>query len=395
MESESAAVPIYSPLAILNLFNNSISVGQAKRMIQLKGVFMPRGGASYGGYYYDTLRDESADALLTIIVPALIRNTLQANKTITVNGFITRRVVNNASRIDVQFTVTDLVEQTQNKYSDEDIQRIALLQTKAAAGFRDVQGWIKEKINREEHFRIGIIIGKTAIIDQDIKHQLRESIGFYDLFFHKVSLSSEEEIITAMTTLDAQAVDVIAVSRGGGENLEIFNKPAIAEKAIALNALLVTAIGHKNDVTLLQQVADKAFITPSELGQFLNDTYNQTIEEIQHSKARLVETVTKQLDALYQKKVDTLNGQLKALQELKEKSQADTEKIYKDQISLLNQSFEEKTRENNRLKEQEFHLFKQQLELEAQKHPAVNWTAIIVATITGLLIGLLIHSLMK
>lgn len=249
MEPADQATPQYSPLAILNLFNNAIAVGQAKRLIQLKGIFLPRSGAAYNGYYYDSLRDESADALLTIIVPALIRNNLQANKAITVNGFITRRVVNNASRIDVQFTVTDLIEQTQSKYTEEDTQRITILQKKADTGFRDLSAYIKEKIGREEHFRIGVIIGRSAIIDQDIKHQLRESISFYDLFFHKISLTSEQEIIQAMKTLDEQGVDVIVISRGGGENLEIFNQPAIAETATNLKALFVTAIGHSSGQT--------------------------------------------------------------------------------------------------------------------------------------------------
>lgn len=382
MEPESAPV-VYSPLAILNLFNNSISVGQAKRMIQLKGVFLPRGNTAYGGYYYDTLRDESADALLTIIVPALIRNGLQANKTIVVNGFITRRVVNNASRIDVQFTVTDLVEQTQSKYSDEDIQRIALLQAKADAGFRDVQYWIREKINRDEHFRIGVIIGKTAIIDQDIKHQLGESAGFYDLFFQPVSMNSEQELIAAMTALDEQGVDVIAVARGGGDNLEVFNKPALVEKAIGLSALLVTAIGHKADVTLLQQVADKAFITPTEFGQFLNDTFNHTVEEVQHSKARLVESVTKQLQAAHQKEVGALQEQLKGLQELKDKSHGDIERMYQEQIGLMTRTHQEQSA-----------AYQTQL-AAAEKRASINWAAVLISAVVGLILGLAIHFLLK
>jgi exodeoxyribonuclease VII large subunit len=358
MEMPEQSTPQYSPLAILNLFNNAIAVGQSKRLIQLKGVFIPRSGAAYSGYYYDSLRDESADALLTIIVPALIRNNLQANKAITVNGFITRRVVNNASRIDVQFTVTDLIEQTQSKYTEEDTQRISILQKKADAGFRDLGGYIKEKIGREEHFRIGVIIGRSAIIDQDIKHQLRESIGFYDLFFHKISLTNDQEIIQAMATLDQQGVDVIVISRGGGENLDIFNQTSIAETAINLNALFITAIGHKQDVTLLQQVADKAFITPSEFGQFLNDIYNHTMEDIQHSKAKLVDAVTKQLSANYDQQINNLNQQIK---------------------------------EGERLKQEELNILKNQIEATKK----INKVFIAVSLLIGLLIGIILYSLVK
>lgn len=55
------------------------------------------------------------------------------------------------------------------------------MQRKAVTGYRDVYSWIKEQIIKEEPFKIGIIIGKSGIIDNDIKHQLRESIGFYDI----------------------------------------------------------------------------------------------------------------------------------------------------------------------------------------------------------------------
>lgn len=294
MEVAEQGSVIYSPSAVLNLFNNSISVKQTQRIIQLRGVFVMGKGTFYNGSYYDSLRDESSDAQITLIVPALIRNELQPNKTVTINGFITRRVVSNASRIDIQLTVTELVEQTVNKYSNDEIKRIELQQAKAAAGFRDVQGYIKEKIINDQPFRIGVVVGKNAIIDSDIKHQLRDSIAFYELDFHRINLSSEQEIIATLVKLDEGGTDIIVVSRGGGENLDVFNKAAITEAAIGLRALLVTAIGHKEDVTLLQKVADKAFITPSEFGQFLNDTYNHTVEELQHSRAQLVESVTKQ-----------------------------------------------------------------------------------------------------
>jgi exodeoxyribonuclease VII large subunit len=356
MEMESTAQLIYSPSAVLNLFNNSINVSQSKRLIQLKGVFLQGRSSAYNGYYYDTLRDESSDAQLTLIVPALIRNELQPNKTITVNGFITKRVMNGSGSIQVQVTVTDLVEQTQNKYSQDDLAKIGLLQAKAATGFRDVQAYIKGKIIAEEPFRIAVIIGKSGIIDNDIKHELKESIGFYDLQFFRVSLTSESKQISEMKRLDALGFDIIVVSRGGGENMEVFNKLPVAEQATQLSALFVTAIGHKDDVSLLQQVADKAFITPTAFGAFLNDTYNHTIEEAAHSKARLIESVKTQL--------------LKGVEELK----TGAEKLQNDKLVLLNEQIAG---------------YRKQVETLESK-PAVNWVVVIVAVVIGLVIGYLL-----
>ena len=371
MDTAELTSEIYSPGAVLNLFNNSILLKETRRIIRLRGIFVQGKGAFYNGAYYDSLRDETSDAQITLIVPALIRNELQPNKTVTLNGFITRRVVNNASRIDIQLTVTELIEQTAGKYAEEALRSIEIMQGKAAAGFRDVQGFIKGRIINGEPFMISVVIGKNAIIDSDIKHQLRESIGFYQIEFLRINLSSETAIVSTLRALDENGTDIIVVSRGGGENLDIFNKVAIAETAIALNALLITAIGHKEDVTLLQNVADKAFITPSELGQFLNDTYNYTVEELQHSRAQLVESVTKQLKAGYEKEIENLKEQNKALDELKKLSTADLQRVYEEKQKLSERQIED-----------------YRIQIAAlEDRPKINWTIVIIAVIAGLVLG--------
>ncbi|MET3982102.1 exodeoxyribonuclease VII large subunit [Mucilaginibacter sp. UYP25] len=392
MASDKNSLVSYSPAAVLNLFNNALSVNETKRIVQLKGIYVQGKGNQYSGYFYDTFRDEASDAAITILVPPLIRNELQPNKTVTVNGFVTRRVINTSGSIQIQLTVTDLVEQTQNKYCGDDLKKIELMQRKAVTGYRDVYSWLKEKIIRESPFKIGIIIGKTGIIDNDIKHQLRESIGFYNLSFHRINLSSEEEIISTLDRLENENYGVIAVSRGGGDNLEIFNRPAISEKAAGLQSLFITAIGHKDDNTLLQRVADKGFITPSELGQFLNDVYNDTIEELENSKAKLIESVKTQLTANYQKQIDNLNEKLKANEELRLKTVSDLEQVYKEKLNVLNgQLTGDQKLQTDRISllNEQINTYKGQI-TELKNKTSVNWTAIIIAIIVGIVIGYLL-----
>lgn len=81
--------------------------------------------------------------------------------------------MNSSGGIQIQLTVTELVEQTQNKYSEDCLAKITLLQAKASTGFKDVQGFIKSGIVTEKPFKIAVIIGKSEIIDNDIKHQLK------------------------------------------------------------------------------------------------------------------------------------------------------------------------------------------------------------------------------
>ncbi|MDT3401011.1 exodeoxyribonuclease VII large subunit [Mucilaginibacter terrae] len=392
MESENPVIISYSPAAVLNLFNNSISVNQIKRIVQLKGIYLQGKGNQYSGYFYDFFRDEASDAAITILVPPLIRNEMRPNKTVTVNGFVTRRVINSSGSIQIQLTVTDLVEQTQNKYNDDDLRKIELMQQKAVNGYRDVYSWLKEKIINEEPFKVGIIIGKTGIIDNDIKHQLRESIGFYDLNFHRINLISEEEIVTTLDRLNNENYGVIAVSRGGGDNLDIFNRFKIAEKAVTLRSLFITAIGHKDDVTLLQKVADKSFITPSELGQFFNDVFNHTVEELHNSKARLIESVKLQLSANYEKQIDNLNEKLKANEELRLSTAKSLELVYQEKLVMLNgQLASEQKLQSERigLLNEQITDYKTQV-TELSGRSSVNWTMLIIAVILGLIIGYLL-----
>jgi exodeoxyribonuclease VII large subunit len=394
MDNENPSIITYSPAAVLNLFNNSISISQTKRIVQLKGIYVQGKGTQYSGYFYDTFRDEASDAAITILIPPLIRNELQPNKTVTVNGFVTRRVINTSGSIQIQLTVTDLVEQTQNKYNDEDLKKIELMQLKAISGYRDVYSWLKERIINEEAFKIGIIIGKSGIIDNDIKHQMRESIGFYDITFHRVNLSSEEDILITLDKLNNENYGLIAISRGGGDNLDIFNRFVLAEKAVSLNSLFVTAIGHKDDVTLLQKVADKSFITPSELGQFLNDVYNHTVEELENSKARLIESVKLQLSANYQKEIDNLNEKLKANEELRIRTTKDLELVYKEKIELFNGQLagEQKLQaERIGILNEQIRNYKEQLS-NTEVKTGINWIIAIVAIIIGLVIGYLVKA---
>lgn len=67
-----AITHFYTPSALLNIVSNSIIIGETKKMISLRGVYLPGKGQSYSDYFYDTLKDEASDFQMTLIVPGLI-----------------------------------------------------------------------------------------------------------------------------------------------------------------------------------------------------------------------------------------------------------------------------------------------------------------------------------
>ncbi|HEV3413403.1 MAG TPA: exodeoxyribonuclease VII large subunit [Puia sp.] len=329
----------YSPAALLHIFNGLLAPAQTKKIIRLKGVYRAGKGALYGGYYYDMLADETAEAQLTLIVPARLRPSLTDNTTIEFQGYVTKRVALAQGRIEIQATITDLLEERVNKYSAEELRAVAIQQQKADQGFRDVEGFLKSRIANNEPVTVTILVGRTAIVDSDIRHALEGSVGFYRVRFERIGMISEGEILEALRRFDdVSTTDLLVLARGGGDRMEVFDSLVLAEYCLGLGPLFVTAIGHKEDSSLLQRIADKAFITPTALGQYLNTLYNDTIAELEHSKAKLVATITEQLKANYAKQVENLEAKVKQLEELGGKSvgvQRQEVQVLRDQVAFV------------------------------------------------------------
>lgn len=302
-------VAILTPTAVVNIFSNALTNDSTRKPFVIKGVYTPGKGANYGGVYYESLKDEYSDAFITLVVPALLRTNLKAEQVIECAAYLTKKVQVNGARIELQVNVMEVHAQQESKVTDEQIKTFEVLQRKAAQGYKDLDTFIRTRLIHQHPVGVTIIIGKTGIIDSDIKHQLKDALAFYDLHFVRVNLTSEKEIIQALLDYDGKT-DLLVVSRGGGENMNIFNSTTLAEAALELNSFFVTAIGHKEDVSLLQKIADKHFITPTAFGQYLQGIYTHTMEDLQDSKAKLIADVSAQLKVTYEGQLQNLNEKL-------------------------------------------------------------------------------------
>lgn len=360
---------------------------------------------------------------MTLITSALLHHQLEDNKTIEFNGFITRKM-DRSGRIEIQINMIDLISQQVNKYSDEEIKKISVINNKVASGFKDLDAAIKNAIFHNQPFRIRIILGKSAIIDHDIKKGMADAIALYKISYHPVSLSSPQAIKELLISLDTEDADLICIARGGGENLEIFDNIEICEAAIGRNAIIGSAIGHDVNVTLFEKIADKKFSLPFHFGTYLKDIYNNTIEDFQQSRAKIVQDVETQLNIQYGKKIETLTQQLKSEKELNQKNVVDTHKNHADQLAVLNQKlksqeelYQKTLQETGKLQNEKLSvlnskitdltnqqsqkdaLLKQASELAnnykrkaEQAESGVSYTALIVIIIISLVIGLLLEN---
>lgn len=94
-----------------------------------------------------------------------------------------------------------------------------------------------------------------------------------------MNLASIDELIVLLQKLDQSKYDVIAIARGGGAGVEVFENLNLAHTIANLSTPLITAIGHAEDKPFVQEAAEKSFTTPTLLGVYLRTAAEDVIKE--------------------------------------------------------------------------------------------------------------------
>ena len=211
-----------------------------------------------------------------------------------------------------------------------------MVQKKIKNGYRDFDAMVKGMLYLGQKPRIAIVYGATGIVDKDFDNAIGEASSRYFIKNVRKSLSDKQGIISELrVTGDTDLNDAIAIVRGGGSGLEIFNDSELAEACITTGAIFISAIGHAVDVTLVEQVADKKFTTPTAFGTHLKKLADEVVEEQSNSKAKLVEDITKTMDEQY---VGRINGLAKQVHDNEVKNAQiiiDIENKNKEKVDFL------------------------------------------------------------
>ena len=118
--------------------------------------------------------------------------------------------------------------------------------------------------------RIGLVSGRASAALQDVLVNARLRWPRVDFEVREVAVQGAmavEQVVAALGELNAiPDVDVIVIARGGGsvEDLLPFSNEALIRAVAASRAPVVTAIGHEQDVPLVDLVADLRASTPTD-----------------------------------------------------------------------------------------------------------------------------------
>lgn len=140
---------------------------------------------------------------------------------------------------------------------------------------------LKEKFEKEGLFdksakkelpkfakRVGVVTSATGAVICDIVRVARKKNKSTDIVLYPVKVQgvgAEKEIVEGIKVLDDYNVDVIIVARGGGsfEDYAPFNSEIVVRTCYEAKTPIISAIGHENDWSLIDFVADVRASTPS------------------------------------------------------------------------------------------------------------------------------------
>lgn len=334
---------IYSPAAVIGLFNNALKLNATVNLIYLKGRYSYGAGKAYVNYYYDFLYSESDNTSMGVKMPGILRSKIVNNDIYILRGFVEKRIKN--SSIELVFVVDEIISQEEKSISEEDLQRYDLIQKKLEKGSHDLETFIRDKILQSKKVRIANIYGHSAIVQNDFNEGLDVSTTEFEIDDYSCNITSATSISDLLDIINPLHYDIISLIRGGGDkqSFEVFSDLKLAERFINLTAITITALGHTVDETLLDKLADKRFHLPHDYGAGLHSIICKLHEERSNSRALLIAEVKKDVSKQFVEQVTTLTHQLKK----KNDEFVEVQKTFKENVEHQTKTFNHQLKVRN------------------------------------------------
>lgn len=263
---------IFSVAEYIELVNETLKV----RKITIQGEitsFSARGGA-----VFFTIADPEEDALLECVVWKSVYENLgielEEGMAVKIAGSASIYPKNGRFRF-IAYSIVPLGEGALKKAFEK------LKQKLLEAGYFDLE---RKKRLPEFVQNIGLITADKSDAKKDFETHIGKH-GF-KVYFHDVKVegaNSIKEIVKAFDYFNESTLklDVLVLTRGGGsmESLMAFNSEDVAKAIFKSKIPVLCAVGHENDVSIADLVADLRASTPTHAGRIISQPYKdiQTI----------------------------------------------------------------------------------------------------------------------
>ncbi len=203
---------------------------------------------------------------------------------------------------------------------------------------------------------IGLITSDKSAAIVDFLSVINKEISDINIYLYPVKvqgLSAKDEIINAINVLDKKNLDAIVITRGGGskEDLKVFNEKDIVEEIYKAKSPIISAIGHKIDLSLTDLVSDLSLQTPTEAGSYLVRNYKKIRQDINKIFIDIQKTLNRNIE-LKELKLNNLKYSLDSysLDKLLDEKTKNVNEIFEKIKNNLNLNIEKKEKDLEILK---------------------------------------------
>lgn len=264
---------IYQVAEIKQLIARSLkplfySIEELYALITVEGVV--ERVASYPSGTYLSLKDaQSPEVNITCLVAPnqKVDFELKRGLKIQVVGTVEMRTKKNNADYDEVILATQLFEVNKGEIAEMEAFRKELQEL----GYFENKTPIPEIAGKEE-MKVGIISSADGVAFRDIENTIK-AINFYKLELFPANLYSPEDVANSISEADQREYDLLIVSRGGGSRLDVFNQLPVLKAIKEAKKPVLVAVGHAQDSTLAEEVADYFTTTPTAAGEYLAQLY--------------------------------------------------------------------------------------------------------------------------
>ncbi len=149
--------------------------------------------------------------------------------------------------------------------------------------------------------RIAVLVGDKSAAMSDIKTAFARRWPLCQVDYYPVLVQgtgAPEDICGALKKVDPMGYDAIILARGGGsfEDLFCFNDETLVNTIYDLNTFIITGIGHEQDFTLADFVADLRAATPTATVELITPHIEDVIDLVTDYENELYSLITSILD---------------------------------------------------------------------------------------------------
>ena len=154
----------------------------------------------------------------------------------------------------------------------------------------------KKKIPTLYPSKVAVLCGKDSAAMSDIKIQFNRRWPLCKVDYYPVIVQGSEapsSMIQALMYVDTLDYEIIVLARGGGsfEDLFCFNDERLVRTIYDLNTFIITGVGHQQDFTLVDFVADSRAPTPTGAIEMITPNIDDVLDSIDDLSYRLNKSI--------------------------------------------------------------------------------------------------------